>query len=860
MIFCGVDQRVANKRFYQPQTHVADSLINRGSRAGATVRVVVPLASLLLLSVSGLSSAITRTPFESGTASTDLFGDPLPPGALARLGTVRFRQGDPITALAFSPDGATLVSGGEDGTLRFWDTATGKMITRWHGENTSIDFIAFSRDGQLLAAGSPATSIGLREPATGNVIRRFGSWLGTGCVDFSPRANLIASSGGDSIVHLWETATGRQLGQLVGHKGAVFAARFSPDGKLLASAGKDKTVRLWDVAALRELHRCTGHSVEIRSLAFSPDGQTLASMEASPLAFSGTRLWEVATGREIRCLEPGLAGVSFSGDGKRLTGVDRTGKVQLWDLATGKQLRHFPSERLKLGQAAFDSKGQILATGAGNSIRLWDVATGKEMRPAVGAHHAPVFGVALDGAGRTVVSAAEEETVGLWEIRSGSSLAQLGSRVQAFALSSDSQMLALCETRPTIELWNLAARKKVGQLQGHEDPVFSMAFSPGGKTLVSAAADDSIRTWGVAACRQLRRFEHSNLNPNCSISLVRYTPDGMLALVCRTGVYLFPATADGSPRQLAPRIDVPRAVAFAPDGNVLAASSRYKDRTTRRSFGLRLYDRATGQLLLEFARHQHARVTAIAYSPDGRTLVTGDSDHLVRLWEIASGKECGRFWGHDGEVLCVAFSEDGRTVVSGSSDTSLLVWDVTGRAHQAALDQTEFAQRQIELLWADLANKDAVRAFRAGWQLMAGSKRTVVLLREHLRPITAVGDAHIAELIQNLDSNSFIVRRRADEELARLGELAEPAMRKALLGRPGLEVCRRLEQRLQDLSGPETSLPRLQALRAVQVLERINSPESRRLLMELAAGTPQARLTREAKASLERLTRAATTP
>src|SRR5262249_11132133 len=153
---------------------------------------------------------------------------------------------------------------------------------------------------------------GLRDPMTGRIILRFGSWHGTGCVDFSPHTGLLASGGGDKIIHLWATSTGRALRELVGHERSVLAVRFSPNGELLASASWDRTVRLWDVATGKQLRCCPGHPGEIRSLVFSPDGKTLASVEVSPFAIAGTHFWDVATGKELRQLAPGFVAVSFS--------------------------------------------------------------------------------------------------------------------------------------------------------------------------------------------------------------------------------------------------------------------------------------------------------------------------------------------------------------------------------------------------------------------------------------------------------------------------------------------------------------------------------------------------------------------
>lgn len=380
------------------------------------------------------------------TAPVDLYGDPLPPGALARMGTTRFRQGDSITALAFSPDGAAVATGADAGSLRIWDTRTGELRSRLPQEATDIDFLAISPDGRMLAAGSPATGIGLREITAGRLVRRFGQGLGLLCVAFSPNGNVIATGGAEHTIRLWETATGNELGQLMGHEKEILTLQFSANGRLLASAGKDQTVRIWHPATMKEVHRCTGHEGEIRSLAFSPDGTILASGDARGCcAVSTIRLWEVRTGKEFRRFEFDSAGVCFLPDGKTLVGVSKTGTTQFWDTATGDETRSLRTPPVDVGQVAFDPDRKRLATGGGNTIRLWDLETGEELHADREAHHGPVFHVGLCAGGKIAVSGAKGEPLSLWETASGKRLDHLGYSAQTFALSADGGSLAVCE-------------------------------------------------------------------------------------------------------------------------------------------------------------------------------------------------------------------------------------------------------------------------------------------------------------------------------------------------------------------------------------------------------------------------------
>lgn len=159
-----------------------------------------------------------------------------------------------------------------------------------------------------------------------------------------------------------------------------------------------------------------------------------------------------------------------------------------------------------------------------------------------------------------------------------------------------------------------------------------------------------------------------------------------------------------------------------------------------------------------------------------------------------------------------------------------------------------------EKCWQALADAEVPKTYRALVELSAVPEQTVPLLRQRLQPARPPDPLLLARLLADLDSDRFEVRDKATRQIESIGELAEPALRKALAGKPSLELRRRVEQLLDDVQ-PSHSREQMRALRAVEVLEYIGTPEARRLLDTLADGAPEARLTREAKASLARLAR-----
>jgi hypothetical protein len=226
-------------------------------------------------------------------------------------------------------------------------------------------------------------------------------------------------------------------------------------------------------------------------------------------------------------------------------------------------------------------------------------------------------------------------------------------------------------------------------------------------------------------------------------------------------------------------------------------------------------------------------------------------DGSVRLWDLLSAKEIGRFSGHRGWVLSVAFSSDGTRLVSGGLDTTALVWDVRPflRRAGAAADRTE---AELQSCWDDLAG-DASAGYRAVGRLVASPNQALALLRRQLKPATEPNAGRIARLLEDLGSDRYATREQATRELEKLGEEIAPALARALGGQPSLEMRRRLEGLCDRLARAALTPEALRQVRAIEALERIGSAEACGQLEALANGAAGARPTQEARAALQRL-------
>jgi WD40 repeat protein len=461
---------------------------------------------------------------------------------------------------------------------------------------------------------------------------------------------------------------------------------------------------------------------------------------------------------------------------------------------------------------AYSPDGRLLATGAWDgSLRLWQPDTARLVREWAG-HDGWVKSVAFAPDGKTLASAGKDGRVRFWDVATGKEVRRLrvgSEEVRRVVFAPDGKTCATDSwdsrsRRHDIRLWDLATAKERGRFCKME--AGALCVSRGGQVLAVGRQDRSdwdrqkVRLWDVAAGKELAEVGHT--------------------------------------RQMF------SAVALSPDGKTLVSATWFEKK-------IRFWDVATGEEQ-EGLTTPGTGYTSLAFAPDGRTLAAAGGEDLIHLWELATRRECRRFRGEERGEICLAFAPDGRALATGSLDISALLWDLTGRRQGGRLAPVRLSPAELQARAADLKSADAAPAWRAVWALVAAAPQSVPLLKETVRPVPRPDPRLLTRLITDLESAQFAVRSRAEEELARLGESAGPALRKALAGSPPLEMRRRVEQLLRRLN--QWTPERLRALRALAVLEQADTPEARAVLGGLARGAPGTWLTREAEKVLRRLT------
>jgi len=837
--------------------------------------------------------------------------DPLPEGALACIGSPRLEHADG-NGLAVAPDARWVVSWSTT-QVCLWDATTGERLHRWVPEPGSRCLGCAVVDGgrrvRIAETGIPEAGWDAWardcDVATGMEVRR--TWLERQAeqplhVVLSGDGNWAACwEHGAAALHLWDMFSGTKQSAIAGPPSSFHGVVFAPDSKHLAIFDLDpadnnqqRVIRFCETGTGRLLGRYQGTMPRQASAAFAPD--------ARALAVSGLALVEVPSGRVIcrldsdALLRPALA---FSADGSRLVVGGNARLLRTWAVATGEELRPYrfqgvPEDESRARRAyglrpiqavSFAGNGQVLAAlDAVGRIRLWEPAVSQELSPFRG-HQGPVAAMALSPDGRLLATGVtESRLIHLWDLTSGRALAQLDVPTTngplALAFARDGRTLLYATDH--------AAWYRRWELPPLDRPVRHAVDTknPSPCFLAFTAADGlHLRS----SPKERYPLALADIDPGpCLVRLpdgefvtASATPDGR-SLLSKDKVwdparaaewrrFLFVSNPDDYSFQREPQ-----ALALSPDGRTLAT---YR---VKPSLGIDLWELGTaqqrqtdvaelmgwsmgrrGELRYESQDLQDKRwliPPILVFTHDGRLLISGDGDGVLRVWDLASRKKVHEFRGHNRYVSFLALTRDDHRLLSGGDDGLVFVWDMTQVQQKLACPSPPPTNETLERCWATLANKVSDQAYEAGWYLALNPQEAVAFLEQRWRPPPGKDSHRVALLIANLDSRDFLARQKATDELDRLDELVEADLRNALAAKPGLETAQRLEallvrieQRKQPAQGE-----RLQAMRTLEVLEWIGTPEACVLLEHLAEAEGErgsSTLAGEARAALRRLHR-----
>ncbi|MEV6491309.1 WD40 repeat domain-containing protein, partial [Actinoplanes sp. NPDC051633] len=510
-------------------------------------------------------------------------------------------------------------------------------------------------------------------------------------VSFSPDGTLLAAGSGRGPVRLWEIPDGHQHATLTGHTGTVNFVAFSPDGRLLASAGADHTLRLWDMTGRRAPLVLEGHGKPVTKAVFSPDGFTLASASED----NTIRLWDVRTGNSrapMRVIFSEYYSLAFSPDSRTIAAGAQDGTLSVWETSTGSLHKNPKTHSDIVNWVAFSPDGRTAATaGEDRTVQIWDTRTWSRPRRLSG-HTAAVYVLAFSPDGRTLVTGGDDRTARLWDTRRWQPRHTLSGHldgVNELAFNRDGTMLATGGADGGVRLWDMSSGEPRGTLPGGS--VNRMAFNRDGD-LLATGGNDGARLWDLTAI-QPRFTKPGNKG---RLSSVAFSPDGRSMVTGGTdGVVRFFDPLSGDETHSFSNEGEESRSAYSRDGRLLATAGKQT----------RLWDLATRSdpKALSF------EANCLAFSPDGHTLATADSNGVIQLWDIPSGRRGPKIKGHAGVVNSVAFSPDGSTLATAGEDGYASLWNP---ADGRRLAKFEHAQ----LVLAVAFSPDGRTLVTTGWE------------------------------------------------------------------------------------------------------------------------------------------------
>jgi WD40 repeat protein len=547
---------------------------------------------------------------------------------------------DVIDAIAWSPDGKTVATGGRDHVIHLWDAQTGAERACLRGHGTWVGALCFSPDGARLLAGTGApvltpgacAEVKLWGVADGRLVRTLmetaeGRILS---VAYSSDGRRVAA-GHSGDVHVWDVDTGAQLGVFGPGQGEMTGVSLSPDGGTLAAGSEVGGILLWDLKTGSLAHSVRGHSGQA-CVRFSPDGRRLASGGDEGVV----RLWDPMTGRAHATLRGhyrGLIRPQFDPKGTQLITASLDGTVRTWDAT----LENVPPVLIGhtgwLCGASFHPDGRTVATGGWGGILIWEAASGRRLREIAPVHDGGPRAIAYSPDGRRIAAVGLGPLAQVWDAETGRKALAIdtGARgVNAVVFSPDSSTLITGDDDGFVCTWHLTSAGELRRFRAHHDAIICLSLSRDGRKIATATLGATVKIWGL--------------------------PDGLATL-----------TIESSRSSRNPCGQI---ATFDAIGGRLAI--------VRPNYSVAVIDAEGGSNLCTLLGHS-AQVNAIAFSPDGRRLATGGNDRTIRLWDLDWGDEVLILRGHEGAITGLAWSRDGRFLASTATDRTGRIWDAGPR-------------------------------------------------------------------------------------------------------------------------------------------------------------------------------------
>lgn len=551
-----------------------------------------------------------------------------------------------VLSLAITPDGSTMVTGGEDGRILVWDLATGRQQASLPGHTGSVMSLAVSHDGAIAISGGGEGAVRMWHLKVGNEGIDLGSHsIRVQGIAISPDGATAVSVDQHGSARLWDIASGRSRGFLPGHTGSISSVALT--AVYAFTSCHDGSVRIWDIAARRQHAELTGHDGNMLSIAVTPDGTRLVGGGSDGSVW----VWDLAVGNQPRKLmghHGWIRSVAMTRDGSIAITGGADGMVRVWDLNTGRQRVELAGHSSAVLAVAITQSGADAVTGsADGSVRVWDLAYSRIETP-ITRPLSKVQTVAVTPDGHTAVSGGDRD-LQVWDLGVGRLRATLGplpGRIMTVALTPDGRTAVTGgEDNYDLHVWDLADGQIRTTLSGHTGNVLAAVVTSDAGMVVSGSSDHTVRVWDLAT-----GYAHTTLTGHTGwVRSVAITTDEFTIVSGSDdgSIRIWNLASGDSKAILVSRTGPAFPVGVAPDGSIIVGGDR--------DGSMHIWDASSGQEQASLAGCA-SPVSSVAITPDVSKIVTGDRDGNVRVWDLVTRTEIACWRGDHPVVMCVALS------------------------------------------------------------------------------------------------------------------------------------------------------------------------------------------------------------
>jgi WD40 repeat protein len=676
-----------------------------------------------------------------------------------------------VQALALSPDGKFLITGGRDKSVREWEVTSGKQLRSFQGHREEVTSVAIRPDGRQVASASAEGAIRLWDLSPADEHKALTDatdalWA----VAVSPDARRVAAAGADKTVRVYDPQSGKLEAELAGHTAPVTSLAFFPDGRL-ASAGGDRVVKVWDVAGKKVAKELAGHESAVLALAAGADGKLVVSGAADKTV----RGWDAGTGKQAWSWagRSAVCGVAVRKGDKHVAVGTADGGLVVLDVSTGTPKELFSQSAHIAGVAGVaytPDGGRVATVGGDGAVRVWTVGEAGGLlplarfegtpKPGSSTGFSPLSGVAFSPDGRLLASVGADGVVRLWDVQTKAEVRGLRGATDwatAVAFSPDGRMLASAGVDKVARVFELTPQETAASV-GHLLGIDAVAVSPDGKRAATAGKDQTIRVWEIATGKEVVTLIGSADTKDAYA--VTFVGNDLVVMggsaTDHAGKLNFWSVGTARHVKAIATGEVFTVVGSADGTRVAAWVTSPAVGTEGKNSTYEVYD-ADGKLVMSLP-DKGRNVRAATFSADLSWAVGGDADGVVRVWDLAKKDRVGADWPLFANAFAdIGLTADKKYVVGIDKNGEVKVADIAKRESTPPVAAHKGGVRGLLVS----PTGDTFLTIGADREVKVWSLRKVKELRSWKMPVTVNGAAYTPDgrraVTANADGTAYVL-------------------------------------------------------------------------------------------------------